>query len=140
MSDPWAAQTRGEAERRARNAQPYALDDIPTHADQLSLFYHYSAYRDEVYAMVYLLPGREPMPASGLSGMELFSRYWDIHWRAIWAWRASNLSDRLTHEQISGEMKARFQQMLALLEGDGWTVAQRDGLDTRLIALPVTAK
>lgn len=123
--DPYAAQRAAEAERRQRNQQPYELDQIPANADKLTLLRFSFDYRDELYAMVYLLPGHEPKPTTYNSRVDLYIHFSPMHTRAIWAWRGDHLYDKMTFEQLWAEEDRRHQQMLDLLQSAGWRVSDQ---------------
>lgn len=131
-SDPYAEVKRQQAERISRNARPYLLEEIPFDMKQLSLVDYSFSYRDETYDMVYLMKGYIPIPNFS-DRTAVFSRFWDGHGAAIWAWRGDNLTDRLRDEDLWRLASERFQTMLNLLESAGWKVVEKNKPDPNFV-------
>ncbi|MBK8022656.1 MAG: hypothetical protein IPK19_14795 [Chloroflexi bacterium] len=122
---PFREQEVAALQRAVENERRYALNDIPAAASQLTLLRFRYHYRDESYTFVYLLPGREPIPRSTTSALDLFAIYSDARRRAIWAYRGDNLADRMTENRQKEISEQRFASMKKVLESGGWREVER---------------
>ncbi len=110
-----------ELERQARNNRPYQIAAIPPDADRLTLFRHYSEFRGEGLARVQLYPGlRSRDECTGRHAPAPFHP----HVGAIWSWEGDN-RDR-DNAGLQAEAVNRFNQMLAVLEQNGWRSNSHD--------------
>jgi hypothetical protein len=121
-----------DIERRARNARPYRIEDIPTDTDRLTLFRRYSEFRYEGIAGAYLYPGVRSY--EDCIGRNAPGPYYP-HKLAIWSWDGDNRD--LDNPGLQVEAKARFQQMLELLEQNGWKSTSHDDETTLVHFYPV---
>lgn len=121
-----------DIERRTRNAHPYRIEDIPTDVDRLTLFRRYSEFRDEGVAGTYLYPGKRSY--DDCIGRHAPAPYYP-HKLAIWSWDGDNRD--LDNAGLQAEAKARFHQMQALLEQNGWQSTSHDEETTLVHFYPV---
>ena len=122
-----ASQALAKAEITARNAHDYQIDDLPPELDRLTLYRYYWEFREEGVGGAYLYPGirsRDECRGRGAA-----APYYH-HKLAIWSWDGSHYE--FSNAALQGEIKARFERMLTVLQQGGWQTSSSDAETTLL--------